>query len=192
MFVDLSKVEADLSKVRQRKTALMEQLEALTAQETELATFINMAQQYTAAPRTRKRVTPLIENRRPAAQAKESGTRFQPHKFPPQPIPEGYVSPNRRMELVRRIAENFDPNTVITAQDIITKIEPIYQIPDNARSKVHHVATVLFHEKGPSAAIEKVGDRRWRIRPNALEVVQSRIAAEIAEASEAAARRAAH
>lgn len=197
MKVDLNKAQADLDKLRKQKLDMLERIENITQSENQLVAFINMSQQYATTKQLAITIPSAEQRVRRAIAAKDlpkekADARFQPHKFPPQPIPEGYVSQNRRMELVRRIVEKFPGDTVITTKDIAEGLSGVYTIPENARSQAHHIGTILFHEKGPASAVEKIGDQRWRVRANGLEVVQSRIAAEIAATTEAAARAAAH
>jgi hypothetical protein len=183
MKIDLSKVEADLAKTRRQKTDLLERLENLTVIENQLADFITMAQHYATNARQ-------IRNGRSKPEPKAA--RFQPNKFRPVPIPDGYVSPHRRTELARKIIEAFEPNTIISAASVVEKIGPLWDVPKGAKTAKHHMASVMIHETGPAAILDRVQPGHYRIKTNAMEIIQSRVAAEIAQAQDDAARQTAH
>lgn len=210
MKIDINRVEGELIRVRTKLADLQAEEQGLIAEEKGLVAFLEMINRYrvrtdkqqkqSAKAKTKRRV-----GEKPAAVAHteskprgtanfkraNTGARFQPHRFPPQPIPEGYKSRNRRTELLREIVAHFVPDSIITVRDINDKIGSSWPVPD-AVKPLHHFSAVLMHETGPGAVLEKSGPGQWRVKPNALELLQSRVAAEIAQAEDEASRQPAH
>lgn len=201
MRIDLNKLDKDLEGLRLKKARLQEQIAIIETEEARLAGFLEMAGDYEikqkASPRKARQQKPAAtppqekqrKSRKPTDKALNTRSpRFQPHRFPPAPIPEGFISVNRRTELARKIAETFPGGTVITAGDVVEKIGALWPVPAGAKTAKHHLASVMIHEKGPGAILEKIGKGRYEVKANAIPLIQSRIAAEIAQAQEAGAR----
>lgn len=203
MKIDINKVEDELIRVRS-------QISDLQAEEKGLDAFLEMISRYQVQPAKQQKPKAKAKRKtrasgKPAAVAHaeperrqarnfkraNTGSRFQPHRFPPGPIPEGYKSPNRRTELLREIVAHFVPDSIITVRDINDKIGSSWPVPEAVRP-LHHFSAVLMHENGPGAVLEKAGKGTWRVKPNAMELLQSRVAAEIAQAEDEASRQPAH
>ena len=174
MKIDIQKVHETLGSIRQQIQECRETLGTLVMKETALEEFLTMAMAYEI--HEEGEVSEFLSLPADTGEAEPA---------PPVEAETDQIfkSTKRRLIVAQAVAGAFEAGAIITVHDVVAKIGTIAELigrdlDAEVTSPAHQMSAILIHELRDDGILERIDIGKWRVRDDALGIVNRRLAAE--------------